>query len=160
MITIKKSATADTRTCDFSQVTKEQLYASSKQHIGEVTLGIEFFKCLLDEAKFYHDFDKLTGIDSFHEDFLTGFERRKWRDNHLKISRHHLGQDDGVPSNVNLIDVLEMIVDCVMAGMGRRGSLYPFNLNPNILTRAFDNTVDLLKSQIIVEKDCSERRVV
>ena len=32
MIKIRKSKTADTRSCDFSQVTKKQLLHSSKQH--------------------------------------------------------------------------------------------------------------------------------
>jgi len=31
MITIKKSATADTRTCDWSKVTKDQLKGGSEQ---------------------------------------------------------------------------------------------------------------------------------
>lgn len=54
------------------------------------------------------------------------------------------------PSDVNLIDVLDFIADCVMAGMGRSGSVYPLKLSPKLLERAFQNTVEMLKSQVVV----------
>jgi hypothetical protein len=53
---------------------------------------------------------------------------------------------------VNLIDVLDFIADCVMAGMARSGSVYPLHLSPELLERAFQNTVALLKSQVTVEE--------
>jgi len=151
-ITIKKSATADTRTCDWSKVTKPQLIESSIQHIDDVGKGIEFFKEMLDEASEMHDHDKLTSIDGFHADFMTGFKNTTWWDEHRKINRHHLLQEDGIPADVNLVDVLDMIVDCVMAGMGRSGSVYPLEISPELLKRAFDNTVDILKNNVVVEE--------
>jgi hypothetical protein len=158
MIRIRKSQTADTRTCDFSKVTKEQLYNSSVQHRGDVIQGIEFFKGMLDRAANMHDVDKLDDIDGFHRDFLTGFKQTEWWDNHRKVMRHHLLQADGIPADVNLIDVLDMIVDCVMAGMGRAGSVYPLNIAPETMMTAFQNTVELLKSQVIVEGFGEEQR--
>ncbi len=151
MIKIQKSATADTRTCDYASVTKEQLLKSSKQHRDDVKLGMEFFKHRIDTATMAHDYDKITDIDGFHRDFLTGFKRTEWWDNHRKVNRHHLLQDDGVPEDVNLVDVLDMIVDCVMAGMGRSGSVYPLDISPDVLMTAFQNTVELLKAEIVVE---------
>jgi len=71
MIVIRKSETADTRSCDFSQVTKEQLLKSSEQHIDDVDKGIQFFISLLNMVSADHDSDKLWGIDSFHSDFIT-----------------------------------------------------------------------------------------
>lgn len=150
MIGIHKSKTADTRSCDFSQVTKEQLLASSIQHIGDVKLGMDFMKRLIDNSAARHDHDKISNIDGFHADFVTGFKQTGWWDEHRKINRHHLLQEDGIPANVDLIDVLDMIVDCVMAGMGRTGSVYPLDISPELLKRAFDNTVELLKAEIIV----------
>ena len=151
MITIQKSKTADTRSCDFSKVTQQQLRESSVQHIGDVQKGLDFFQALIEQAKRLHDHDKLTGIEKFHSDFLTGFKETGWWDNHRKVNRHHLLQADGIPADVNLIDVLEMIVDCVMAGMGRTGTVYPLNISPELLKIAFDNTSVLLQSQIVVE---------
>lgn len=150
MIEIKKSQTADTRTCDFANVTKEQLLASSQQHIADVGLGMEFFQDLLWERACQHDADKISDIDGFHHDFLTGFKETAWWDNHRRIARHHLLTDDGVPADVNLIDVLDMLVDCVMAGMGRSGSVYPLKIKPEVLKTALDNTVELLKNKIVV----------
>ena len=152
MITIQKSKTADTRTCDFSKVSMEQLKDSSLQHIGDVKQGVKYFKALLDDAALCHDADKLTDLSGFHADFVTGFKQTGWWDRHRKLNRHHLLQTDGIPSDVNLIDVLDMIVDCVMAGMGRSGSVYPLTITPEVLKASFDNTVELLKKQIIVEE--------
>jgi protein tyrosine phosphatase len=153
MIKISKSKTADTRSCDFSQVTKEQLKASSIQHIDDVRKGMDFIKEVIDKSVVMHDYDKLTELDHFHADFVTGFKQTGWWDNHRKVNRHHLLQDDGIPADVNLIDVLDMIVDCVMAGMGRTGTVYPLEIKPEVLMTAFQNTVELLKSQIVVEDD-------
>ena len=152
MIQIKKSPTADTRTCDFSKVSKETLVHSSHQHISDVENAMMLFAKMLGTAASTHDFDKLSDIDGFHRDFLTGFKHTEWWDKHRKINRHHLIEADGVPEDVNLIDVLEMIADCVMAGMARSGSVYPLNLSSEVLMKAFQNTVILLKSNIQVDK--------
>ena len=152
MIKIEKSETADTRTCDFSKVTQETLLSSSRQHINDVLRGMAFFSEMLFRAAERHDRDKITGIDQFHADFVTGFEQHEWWDNHRRVNRHHLQQADGVPADVNLVDVLDMIVDCVMAGMARSGSVYDVKIDADVLQRAFKNTVELLKSQVVVRQ--------
>jgi hypothetical protein len=150
MLQIKPSPTADTRTCDFANVTKDTLLASSKQHIGDVRRALDFFMARVCEAGQNHDPDKITDIDGFHADFVTGFKQTAWWDRHRPLNRHHLMQADGIPADVNLIDVLDFIADCVMAGMARSGSVYPLNLPPELLERAFQNTVEMLKSEIVV----------
>ena len=152
MITINKSETADTRTCDYAQVTKTQLRSSSEQHIKDVKMAMDFFEELLTDASIFHDDDKIDQLDHFHADFLTGFKETGWWDNHRKITRHHLLQEDGIPKDVNLIDVLEMIADCVMAGMARSGNVYSLEINPDVLMKAFNNTADLLKNQVEVKE--------
>jgi hypothetical protein len=152
MIVIEKSKTADTRSCDFSKVSEDQLRMSSYQHIENVERGIKYFISMMEKASILHDYDKLTEIAWFHHDFITGFKETGWWDNHRKVSRHHLLQEDGVPENVNLVDVIEMVVDCVMAGMGRTGEVYPLKIDPEVLMKAFNNTVELLKSQVIVKE--------
>jgi len=154
MIHIQKSQTADTRSCDCTKVTKEQLLASSHQHIGDVQQAMNFFRARLWDAAFAHDPDKVSpeGLDWFHSDFITGFVSHGWWDNHRKINRHHLGQDDGVPEDVNLLDVLEYVADCVMAGMGRTGKVFPLEIKPEVLMRAFENTSKLLQEQVVVDR--------
>lgn len=151
MIEIKKSQTADTRTCDFANTSKETLLASSRTHIGDVVKALAFFSGKLTEAAGEHDYDKLTEIDWFHRDFVTGFKETGWWDNHRRIHRHHIDKPDGVPQNVNLLDVLEHIADCVMAGMARSGSVYELKLSDELLQRALKNTVELLKHNVAVE---------
>ncbi len=153
MIHIQKSETADTRTCDVSKVTKDILLSSSRQHIGDIVKAIAFFQSKLTEAAGCHDYDKLTEIDWFHRDFVTGFKETGWWDNHRHIHRHHIDKPDGSPPDVNLLDVLEHIADCVMAGMARSGSVYELKLPDELLQRAFANTVELLKSQVRIRAD-------
>ena len=150
MIQIRKSPTADTQTCDVSKVEKHQLLDSSRQHIADVAKAMAFFSSKLFVAAAEHDYDKLTEIDWFYEDFRTKFEKTGWWDNHRKIHRHHLGQADGVPQDVNLLDVLEYVADCVMAGMARSGDVYALEASDELLRRAFENTVELMKSQVEV----------
>lgn len=150
MIKVTPSPTADTRTCDVSQVDKSTLLNSSRQHIADVVAGLAFFIGKLTQAAGEHDYDKLTEIDWFLRDFKTGFKETSWWDNHRQMHRHHLDKPDGVPPDVNLLDVLEHIADCVMAGMARSGSVYKLELSSALLQKAFSNTVELLKSQVVV----------
>jgi len=151
MIHIKKSPTADTRTCDVSHVSKEQLLNSSIQHIEDVGKGLLFFQDLINNAIKKHDYDKIYDIDTFYKDFKNDFKTTEWWDRHRKLNRHHLFVEDGVPNDVNLIDVLELIVDCVMAGLARTGYVYNLDLDPDVLKKAFENTIDLLKNNIEIK---------
>jgi hypothetical protein len=152
MIQIQTSPTADTRTCDPATVTKEVLLASSHQHIADVNEALLFFVHYLRNAASVHDADKIFDIDWFHSDFITGFKQTGWWDNHRKINRHHLAQEDGVPHDVNLLDVLEYVADCVMAGCARSGKekCYPPTITSELLERAFQNTVSLLMKEVEV----------
>ena len=151
MIRIGKSSTADTRTCDFRNVSRETLRESSAQHIGDVGEALNFFAQMLYRAAAVHDVDKITDLDSFHADFVTGFASSEWWERHRSLNRHHLTEPDGVPADVNLIDVLDYIADCVMAGMARSGSVYPLSLPPELLATAFQNTVSLLTNAVVVD---------
>ncbi len=151
MIRIKPSPTADTRTCDWSKVTQAELLEASKQHIEDVQRAMLSFFYDIDHAAATHDHDKLSDIAGFHADFQTGFKQTGWWDNHRKVNRHHLNMADGVPKDVNLIDVIEHIVDCVMAGMARSGSVYELSLPDEVLRAAFANTVTLLKARVVME---------
>lgn len=151
MIRIQQSQTADTRTCDFRNVSRETLRASSEQHIGDVRLALGFFAQLLHRAAAVHDVDKLTDLDAFHADFVTGFARQGWWERHRTLNRHHLAEPDGVPADVNLVDVLDYVADCVMAGMARSGSVRPLEFPPGLLERAFRNTADLLAGAVVVD---------
>jgi len=156
MIVIKKSPTADTRSCDFRLVDKETLRESTITHIGDVCKGLYFFSKLLERAGVEHDRDKLTKLDSFHAEFRTGFKEHEWLDGHRANNRHHLDRDAGVPKDVNLLDVLEYIDDCVMASKARSGEWHDLKLSDELLQKAVRNTVELLQEQVVVEGDDSK----
>lgn len=151
MIKIGKSPTADSRTCDYTKVTKEQLIDSSENHIIDVEQGIRFFIKLLRKSAINHDFDKIENIDNFYHDFQNGFETKDWLYNHYKINRHHLNEKEGVPDDVNLVDVIEYITDCVMAGMARKGEVSDVVIDNDVLQKAFKNTVELLTNNVELE---------
>lgn len=152
MIKIQKSKTADTRSCNFSNVSKATLLSSSYQHIHDVRNGLMFFTDMIMIAGHKHDETKLYAIDSFHADFVTGFKTQDWYTMHKEVERHHIGSPDGVRDDVNIVDLLEHIVDCVMAGMGRTGEVFPIELPNELLQKIVKNTVELLKSQIEVDE--------
>lgn len=153
MIQIRKSPTADSRTCDVTIVSKEQLLESSRQHIHDVWRGLTFFMDQLARAGAIHDEDKITDIDGFYSNFINSFTppHTDWWDRHKLLNRHHLSPQDGVvPDDVNLIDVLDYITDCTMAGMARSGSVRPLTISPEVLMRAFWNTAKLLEKEVEV----------
>lgn len=153
MIKVKASPTAENRIQNHEEVTMQQLLNSSIQHINDVTNAMEFFVKMLRDASKKHDYDKITSIDDFYKSFKSGFKDVEWYESHKKLNRHHLFVEEGIPSDVNLIDVLEMISDCVMAGMSRSGSVYDLNLDVYVLEKAFKNTVELLKKNVKLEED-------
>lgn len=80
------------------------------------------------------------------------FEKGEWYRMHVTTERHHL--DKYVPDDVNLIDVLEMVCDCICAGMARSGEVRPFEISNKLLRRAFENTVKMcINSVNLVDPD-------
>ncbi|MEI6296236.1 MAG: hypothetical protein WCO84_01140 [bacterium] len=153
MITIKKSIKADTRTAD-GVVTKEQLQQDTLSHMKDVENGCKFLAELLVSAGENHDFTKVALLDEFYDNFSTGakeegFKEMDWFKKHITKERHHL--NDCVPKDVNLIDILEMVVDCVMAGTARRGEFYTFDVSDAVLRNALANTQKLMLDNVKVE---------
>ena len=150
MIRIKKSETADTRTCDWTKVSKAQLLRNSKQHISDVKQGLLRLSNLLREASRKHDYTKIENINEFHADFRTGFKKTGWWKMHQKVERHHFNTPKYIQKDVNLIDVLEQIVDGVMAGMARSGEYRKEVPDAKLLLKAYENTAKLLLDKVIV----------
>ena len=149
-VIIRRSPIADSRTCDYKQVTKEQLYHASEWHIIDIQNVMGLVMRMLDTAADVHDMDKLEDIEGFHSDFLTDFKERGWLRRHYASNRHHLSEPEGVPEDVDLLDVLEHVVDCVVAGLARKGEVYPIDLPDELLQKAVANTVMMLQQHIAV----------
>lgn len=151
MIKIQPSPSADSRTAS-GNVTKEDLLKSSEMHIDDVRKGLHFFAEMLEEAGRNHDHTKIEYIDEFYNDFKTKkdaeFKAGKWFSQRHLTERHHL--NDRCPDDVTLIDVLERIADISMAGMARSGKVFDDQLSPEILEKAYQNTLKLMIDQIKV----------
>ena len=150
-IIIKKSKNADTRTCDWSKVSKESLLKDSKQHIGDVRKGLNLLSDMLKEAGKNHDNTKIDNIDEFYEDFKTGFKKQGWWKMHQKVERHHFNTKKYIQKDITLIDVLEQITDGVMAGMARSGKYRKEVPDVKLLLKAYENTAKMLLDKIEVK---------
>jgi hypothetical protein len=152
-IFIKKSETADTRTCDYENVSVNTLLQSSKSHIGDVKKGINWIIDKLQKAGDNHDHTKIEHIDMFHKDFIGGFKTQDWYNLHKKEERHHIAVPEGRRDDIDLIDVIEYMVDGIMAGLARAGEYRKEDIPKDLLNKAFNNTVDKMLKVIKVENE-------
>lgn len=157
MITIRRTRNADSRTAD-ENLNHETLKHDTQEHIRDVQKGMILISDMIKKAGYDHDFTKTGYFDEYAENVLSPhtneeFINAEWYQKHIFEERHHLNAN--CPLDVNLIDVLEMIVDCVMAGKGRSGHVTPYYLklkDPTILERAYWNTVKMLDELVEVEE--------
>lgn len=157
MIKIKQTLKCDTRT-NPKGFTKSDVDKETDLHIEAVNKCGEFICEKISNQFAEHDYTKNSTpqyLNAFYEALSSGFKDKSfknlpWWEVHKNSERHHL--NDRVPDDVNLIDVLEMVCDCVSAGMARTGTVYDINIDPEVLQKAVKNTVELLKENIEVEQ--------
>lgn len=130
----------------------EALIGETKSHIKNVSELMDVFSRVLSARGSHHDFSKITKpySDYFIRDFLNyslkdkPFKDSPWYKSHSSVwERHHLNAH--IPEDVDLIDVIEMICDCICAGYARSGDVYKLSLPEGVLEQAFQNTVEKLK---------------
>lgn len=154
-ITIESTKNCDTRALEPGQsLDKELVKKDTNAHITAVQMCGDFLCEKIQEQFALHDNTKLgKNLDDFIaalETRKTGaeFKKEPWWEKHLS-ERHHL--NDRCPDDVNLIDVLELICDCVSAGLARTGSVYEITVDSEILEKALKNTVNILIDNIEVK---------
>lgn len=154
MINVKKSPAADSRTAETSP-TIDELRDSTISHIGDVSNGMNFIASLITERSKQHDHTKLENMEEFHAALNSGkIKDTPWYDKHITEERHHLKSH--VPEDVTLIDVIEHLVDCTMAGLTRSGSIYDVDLSAELLVLACNNTVEMIKQNVNVVEDSGD----
>lgn len=149
MIKIKKSPTNNNK--DWSKTTEEELLLSSEMHISDISQGMKFFISLMENSAINHDKDKITDIKWYLHDFQTNFKENTWFQNHKRVNRHHLTDKSGIPEDVNVIDILDHIVDCVMACKARGGEFKDITLSNDVVQKAIQNTAELLLNNVQVQ---------
>ena len=156
-ITIKNTCNADGRTA--TNLNSETLLQSTEEHQHNVQEGMDYIAELIHKRGLKHDYTKVGEyFQLFNYTVMQGlsneeFEKSEWKQLHIHQERHHL--NGNVPVDVNLIDVIEMIVDVVMAGNGRSGHIsshYCKIQDSHILERAYWNTIKLLDDIVEVKR--------
>ena len=101
-----------------------------------------------------HDWTKKSEEKMFYSDFIKAmaggidFVFGEWYQLHVNTERHHLLSR--CPEDVNLLDVIEMVVDCVCAGKTRSGKVRDLEIPTDILEKALRNTVKLVDDMTAV----------
>ena len=153
-IRIRKSSDADSRSAK-GELDKWKLKGATLQHKEDVRAGIRFLVHELIDKGISHDWSKLSYLDEFWEEYSQHLSEEEFKNGkfypiHVNKERHHLNSN--CPEDVNLLDVLELIVDCIMAGKGRFGTcdMKYFELPDYLLNKAYWNTVKLLDEAVEV----------
>ena len=153
-VRIKQNKLGDTRTA--TRIPTFSEFSDSNQlHCRDVRELMEAIGIDIKERGRNHDITKIkephrslfyrelcAKIEGKIDDFTKG----KWYPMHCKTERHHLNEH--CPCDVNLIDVIEMICDCVSAGMARSGEVRPLEISDSVLKKAIENTVRILQGEI------------
>lgn len=146
-VIIRKNPNGDTRTAP-KNVTFSEFHRANLDHIYDVMRIMHEVGSEITNIGENHDWTKLDYEYLFYKNFLstindgTDFVSDEWYQKHISMERHHMYSK--CPNDVNLLDVIEMIVDCVCAGKTRSGNVNVPKLSDEMLQRAFDNTVKLI----------------
>ena len=153
-IEIRKNPFGDTRTApkDTNFISFSE---ANDSHRNDVRRVMERIAGMVKEAGKNHDWTKTGPYEiDFFRDFMANLAGKQsftdgtWYPMHVTAERHHLLAH--CPDDVNLVDVLEMIADCTLAGLTRSGTVRPVEINDEILKKAVDNTVQLVKNMVEV----------
>ena len=156
MIELHKNPNGDTRTAP-KDVTFEEFHKANDTHRCDVAKVMYRLSTFLDSQADRHDWTKGAYEEEFYRDFTdtinngSNFVEGDWYKMHVETERHHLLSR--CPDDVNLLDVIEMIVDCVCAGKTRSGEVRPLEISDDILKRAVANTVKLVDDITYVKGD-------
>lgn len=155
-VKIMRNTNGDTRVAK-KMPTIDEFDRSNRLHREDVARLVDRFCELLRCSASDHDWTKtmepyrsmfyrdMSSVIEHGMDFFDG----EWSKLHYyELERHHLNRY--CPDDVDLWDVIEMICDCVTAGMARSGEVYDLDISEDILTKAVRNTVEILKDQIQV----------
>ena len=156
-IKIERNTNGDTRVATKVPSIRE-FEDSNYKHTQDVKDMMNAFADEIKNKARSHDWSKLIEPhkSAFYRDLCNtiegrmDFESGEWCKFHYSNERHHLLKR--CPDNVNLVDVIEMICDCVCAGMARSGEVRDLEISSDILAAAVKNTVELCKGAVELEE--------
>ena len=157
MVKIKKNTNGDSRVADHIPTINEFDMANAA-HVEDVKNLVDEFCKILKIKSSEHDWTKRRDPyrSMFYRDLCATLEGRlpdfmegEWAQQHYyQNERHHLAVY--ARPDVDMFDVIEMICDCVAAGMARSGEVHDVEIPDGVLQRAIKNTVEILKGEVEV----------
>jgi hypothetical protein len=155
MSIIYKNSNGDTRTAP-KNVTFKEFQKANDMHREDVKNTMNEIAFLLMEKGKKHDWTKKDYEEMFYNNFLstlnngTNFVEDEWYQLHIEKEKHHLFSK--CHDDVDLLDVIEMVVDCVCAGKARSGEIRGLEINQEILDKALKNTVKKINEMVKCEE--------
>ena len=152
IVEIDKSPNADSRTADNGKVSFEDFSKATDMHREDVRNVIYELARRLREIGDKHDWTKKEQEDEYYDSYVTAkkngtdFHKSDWYNNHVKEERHHIKYH--VAPDINLLDILEVICDHCCDELVEKGKAGQTDIEEDVLMKAFNNTVQLVKSFI------------
>ena len=157
VVEINKLPNTNSREAKKGNISFEDFSNEINIHREDVKNVLYFLASKLEEAGDKHDWTKKERERQFYDSFTAAkekgldFKKDAWYKYHVTTERHHIASH--VAKDINLIDVIEMIPDCCCAGLARSGKIYDIDIKPDVLMKAFNNTVQLTKDSIKLDED-------
>ena len=162
-VILKKNNKGDTRTAK-EIPTIEEFEDSNRSHIDDVRNVMDLVGGMIVSKGINHDFTKISYRDQFYHDFCEvlnakkngvskDFTNMKWyKDIHIELEKHHINSK--LHDDITLLDVIEMIADCICAGKTRSddGSFYVPEISDDALRLALNNTIKMIDKHTIVSE--------
>ena len=154
-VIVKKNPNGDTRTAS-KDVTFEDFQKANRMHIEDVRNTMNKLSQILKQSGEVHDRTKLSDEELFYRDFKDTLENGSnfilgdWYQLHVTTEAHH--PTSYCHKNIDLLDILEMMADCICAGKARTGTIRNLEINDEILKLAFNNTVEKIDKMVEVEE--------
>lgn len=157
VVEINKLPNTNSREAKKGNISFEDFSNEINIHREDVKNVLYFFASKLEEAGDKHDWTKKERERQFYDSFTAAkekgldFKKDAWYKYHVTTERHHIASH--VAKDINLIDVIEMISDCCCAGLARSGEIRDIEIKPDVLMKAFNDTVQLTKDSIKLDED-------
>ena len=157
VVEINKLPNTNSREAKKGNISFEDFSNETNIHREDVKNVLYFLASKLEEAGDKHDWTKKERERQFYDSFTAAkekgldFKKDAWYKYHVTTERHHIASH--VAKDINLIDVIEMISDCCCAGLARSGEIRDIEIKPDVLMKAFNDTVQLTKDSIELDED-------
>ena len=156
-VLIKPSRNADSRTADKDRkISFNEFMEDTASHRNDVKRAMESFANEIIQRGKDHDWTKISRSGEFFTQFTlakeqgTNFKDSDWYKYHTTEERHHL--NTRIPDDINLIDIIEYLCDCICAGYARSGDVYHIDITNDDLRKAYENTQEMIKNNIELVK--------